>query len=126
MLMGKKYSALVPRNSCFGRPREARSRTIGGPASPVDVESAPLAEPATSVPQRVSAPGSVASRTSSRAGKTTIAPTPRRKETGLITPRISTPAMIPKSAGITSANARRRRASFHESHTTAALMKIKK
>src|SRR5215210_8682773 len=49
-LMGKKYSALVPLNSCFGRSREARSNTIGGPASPVEVESAPLAEPATRVP----------------------------------------------------------------------------
>ena len=47
-LMGKKYRALVPRNSCFGRLREARSRTIGGAARPVEVESAPLAEPATS------------------------------------------------------------------------------
>jgi hypothetical protein len=73
-LMGKKYSTLVPRNSCFGRPREAMSRTMGGAARPVEVESAPLAEPATIVPQRVFAPGSSKSLTSSRAEKTTMAP----------------------------------------------------
>src|SRR5215213_5710756 len=77
-LMGKKYSALVPLNSCFGRSREARSNTIGGPASPVDVESAPLAEPARMVPHRVPAPGSLMSLTRSRAEKMTITPTPRR------------------------------------------------
>src|SRR4051794_24554962 len=78
MLMGRKYNTLVPRNSCFGRPREASSRTTGGAARPVEVDSAPLAKPATSVPQRVFAPGRWMSRTSSRAEKVTMAPTPRR------------------------------------------------
>src|SRR5215208_3184078 len=77
-LMGKKYSALVPLNSCFGRSLEARSNTMGGPASPVEVESAPLAEPATMVPHRVPAPGNLMSLTRSRAEKMTITPTPRR------------------------------------------------
>jgi hypothetical protein len=74
MLMGKKYSAVVPRNSCFGTLREARSRTTGGPARPVEVVSAPLTEPATSVPQPVFAPGSLKFLTSSKAEKTTRAP----------------------------------------------------
>src|ERR671912_3044124 len=77
-LMGKKYNALVPLNSCFGRSREARSNTIGGPASPVEGGSAPLAAPATRGPHPGPAPGSLMSLTRSRAEKMTITPTPRR------------------------------------------------
>src|SRR5918994_1242297 len=58
--------------------REIMPRDRGALSSPVEVESAPLAEPATRIPHRVPAPGSLMSLTRSRAEKMTITPTPRR------------------------------------------------